>query len=742
MKHQIVLDRPAGAKDWAEGLFIGNGRLGASILGAVANESIPLNEETIWYGAPLARDNTDGINHIEEIRSLLRAGEIEKATFLNRMALNSTPKYLTPYLPAGNLVIDYFDMKCDADSYKRTLDMDNALVTVDIKAGDTVQKREYFASRSRNVIAIRITSNKPITLSASLNRRPYEGNNEKIDNKTTAMWGQCGVGGISYFGATRIVAKGASVGAMGGYIYTESAEVVELYTTYGTDFMTDADYRANCLARLDVAEELGFDAMYNEHLAEWKELYDRLDFSLDVPQPEETCDIQLKKLREGGDERALCENLFHLGRYLMISGSTDCQLPTTLQGIWNGSYTPSWESKYTININTEMNYWPAEVCNLPECHEALFKFVERLTERGRVTAKTLYGCNGFVVHHNTNIWAETAVEGIPDSAPYWPMGGAWLSLHMYEHYLFTEDKVFLKERALPVMGLAIEFFADYLTDGPNGTLITGPSLSPENTYRSSIGQVGALCMAPTMDSQILCELMGAYITGCNAIGERGAVQDKAEEILLRLPKTEVSTDGRIKEWQEEYEEIELGHRHVSHLFGLHPGTQITQKDTELFAAAKKTLQTRLANGGGHTGWSCAWIINFYARLQDAASVQNYLRKLLGSSTQDNLLDSHPPFQIDGNFGATAGIVEALCQSHTGEIHLLPALPQSWQSGKLTGVRLRGNIGMDIYWSGGELERAILTAATDKDITIRYADKSMAVSLKAGIAHTISTKDFI
>ncbi|MDD6034107.1 MAG: glycoside hydrolase family 95 protein [Oscillospiraceae bacterium] len=736
MKHQIWLDKPAGK--WDDGLFIGNGRIGASVLGQPGEEVIPLNEETIWYGGRVERDNPDCLAHLEEIRTLLRQGETERAAFLAKAAMTSTPKYFTPYQPAGDLRICYAGAKGEVKDYRRVLDLDNALAEVTFSMDGADWKREYFVSRLRNVLAIRISCSRPITLEACLNRRPYEEHAGRLDDRTAALWGQAGPEGVSFFSAVRI--KGVSIRTVGSYVLAENAPVVELYISIGTDFLSERDYKADCLTRLNEAEKLGFDALKAEHLADWHSFFDRVSFSLDS-ESDRTTSGQLADLREGGDERALCENLFHFGRYLLLSSSLSCRLPANLQGIWNGSFTPSWECNYTININTEMNYWPAEVCSLPECCEPLFSLVERMVPRGQKNARVMYGCDGFVAHHCTNLWADTSVEGIFDSSPFWPMGGAWLSLHFYEHYRYTGDEEFLRERALPVLEQNILFFTQYLTDGKDGTLITGPSLSPENSYRSAAGQVGALCMAPTMDSQILRELFTAYLEGCGILGVTGELVEKAKDVLSRLPETEISSDGRIREWQEEYGEVEPGHRHVSHLFGLFPGSQITEKTPDLMAAADKTLRHRLENGGGHTGWSCTWIICFYARLLQGESCRKYLRQLLSRSMQDNLLDSHPPFQIDGNLGVTAAMAEMLCQSHDGCIRLLPALPEVWRSGCLTGVTLRGNIRLELFWKDGALDRAVLVSPKDCAVSVRLGEREAAVSLKAGTAVTLTDADF-
>jgi alpha-L-fucosidase 2 len=353
-----------------------------------------------------------------------------------------------------------------------------------------------------------------------------------------------------------------------------------------------------------------------------------------------------------------------------------------------------------------------------------------MVERGRETARKLYGCRGFCAHHNTNLWANTDPEGIMDASPFWPMGGAWLSLHLYEHYLYTEDRAFLKDRALPIMREAIAFFEDYLFRLPNGSLVTGPSVSPENSYLSGIGSKGALCVGPTMDIQILRQLFSSYLEGAALLGmpEDAAVR----RLLENLPPTRISSDGRIMEWQEEYQETEPGHRHISHMYGLHPGNEIVESKTELFAAAKKTIEKRLESGGGHTGWSRAWIICFFARLKEGEKFYENVNGLLKKSIMNNLYDTHPPFQIDGNFGVAEGICEALVQSHNPYIEFLPALPKAWKAGRLTGIRLRGAVTVDVYWKDGRLAEACLTADRDKTVSCRYGTQTVELALKAGV----------
>ncbi len=730
MKHQVLLKTPAAPKAWVDGLFIGNGKMGASIEGQVTGEHIMLNEETLWYGRANNRVNPDGKDTIPKIRELLLQGKADEASFLSRSGFNSTPKYLSPFVPAADMMIDYLGTKGkEFSNYSRKLDIDEAMVYVQYTINSIDFKREYFVSEDTNTVCIKISASDKFSVESNLNRRPFEEYTGKIDDSTVAIWGQSGADGVKFFGATKISSKDGKTATMGDYAIARDVTEVCFYTTFETDFAGNYNYKNNCIENLNKAVEIGFDKLKEKHIKAYKDLYDRVNLSLAKSDNDMPTDEIIERHKQGIDNSALIsENLFAFAKYLTISGSRDCQLPTTLQGIWNGTFLPSWESKYTININTEMNYWPTEAFNLPECHEALFGFVERLAERGTETARELYGCRGSVAHHNTNIWADTAPEGVLDASPVWPMGLAWLSLDFYEHYLHTGDKEFLKNRLIPLFEKSIIFFNDYLYRTDNGLYITGPSLSPENSYYSKIGEIGAICMAPTMDSQILRELLSAYIKACEIIDIKTQYIEIAEDIMAHLPETKLGSDGRIMEWHEEYKEVEMGHRHISHLFGLHPGTQILPENKELFAGAEKSIDTRLANGGGHTGWSCAWMINMGARLKNKEKTSVFINKMINNCIHLNLIDMHPPYQIDGNFGFASGVIECIVQSHNSYIELLPALPEQWSEGSLKGVKLRGNITADISWKDGKLFDYKLSSELKQTVKVKYGDEVKEIAV--------------
>ncbi|TFE27487.1 glycosyl hydrolase family 95 catalytic domain-containing protein [Cohnella luojiensis] len=721
------------ALQWEEAFPIGNGRLGAMVFGDACSERLQLNEDSLWHGGPRDRHNPDALAHLPEIRRLIFEGKLKEAERLASLGLTAIPETQRHYVPLGDLFLN-FEYEADREimDYERELDLSEAVVRISYKAGKVKYRRQIFASYPDGAIVIRLTADAPgqISFTARMGRENFRYVDliRAENGNSIVMSGNSG-GGVNYCGLLMCKPEGGQMRTIGEHLVVANADAALLVITATTDFR-DPDPESAALANARRAVSRPYMDMLASHTEDYRKLFDRTALRI-YGEPnikEEDTSKRLQNMKAGFEDPGLPALYFQYGRYLLIASSRPGSLPANLQGIWNKDMLPAWDSKFTININTQMNYWPAEICNLSECHKPLFELIERMIPNGRRTAQVMYGCRGSAAHHNTDIWADTAPQDLWLSSTYWPLGLAWLCLHLWEHFQFGQDEAFL-EPAYPMMKEAAVFLLDYMIELPSGELVTCPSVSPENMYRLPNGETGVLCYGPSMDSQIARELFQA----CLAAGEKLKIDEDflaaLRHSIEKLPQPRIGRHGQLQEWLEDYEEIELGHRHISHLFALHPGTQIApEKTPELSVAARRTLERRLEHGGGHTGWSRAWIVNFWARLRDAEEAYANVAALLTHSTLPNLLDNHPPFQIDGNFGGIAGIAEMLLQSHEETIHLLPALPKAWSNGEVRGLRARGGVTVDIAWKDGRMQMAVLKPDRKGSYRIR-CDQQVRLSVE-------------
>ena len=742
--------QPADA--WVEALPVGNGSMGAMVYGTVAREHIQFNEDTLWTGKPRDYSHPGASKHLSEIRRLLLSGKQREAERLAQKEFMSVPLHQERYQAFGDLWIE-FDNESEVNDYHRELDLETGISTVSYVQDGVTYKRQTFASHPDGVIVVHLSASQPGSLSCQARlSTPHKESSTSLTNegKTLVLSGRpSSYDGYEHHESVlrfesrlKLYEHDGELRSEGGKVRIENATSATFILTAKTSFVSFEDVSADpsqaCIAALEAVKS-PYEELRQRHIQDHQSLFNRVSINLgSTEQANKPTDIRIEEFRESSDPQLLML-LYQYGRYLMIASSRPGSQPANLQGLWNDSLTPAWESKYTLNINAEMNYWPAEMANLSECHEPFLQLVKDCAKSGAKVAKCHYDCRGWVAHHNTDLWRGAAPINASNHG-IWVTGGAWISQHLWWHYEFTQDEEFLRTEAYPVLKEASLFFVDFLMEDPRndkGWLISGPSNSPEQ---------GGLVMGPTMDHQIIRNLFRNTISASEFLSVDKEFRDELIKLHDQIAPNQIGKHGQLQEWLEDVDLPENKHRHISHLWGLHPGSEITKEETpDLFEAAKKSLEMR---GDGATGWSMGWKVNCWARLKDGDHAYLLLRNLLtpsnsqgttyggaGAGVYPNLFDAHPPFQIDGNFGAVAGITEMLVQSHrrTKEgvviIDLLPAIPAAFPTGSITGIRTRDGFEVDVHWQDGKLTKATIQSSAGKPCVIQYPGGVKALDLE-------------
>jgi alpha-L-fucosidase 2 len=777
--HRLWYDEPADASvpdsrngwqddpEWLKALPLGNGSLGVMVFGDVNRERVQLNEESMWSGSPDDNNNPDAHRYLGEIRELLFKGAYGEASELTKRTQvcigpgtgfgNGAQIPFGCFQTLGDLWID-MHKKTGYSGYHRELNLEDAVARVRYSQDGVNFSREIFISYPHQVMVARFVSDTPGQLSFSCTMtRPERYTTKSLDDQLVmsgVLTDGKGGDGLEYLARLKAITKQGNLEYRNDSLVVKGADEVILLLAASTNYtMEYPDYNGRnhdsiTQAALEQASTIAYEDLLDVHIRDYREYFSRVTFDLDFPEPDTIpTDTRIKRVRNGEYDPHLEELVFHYGRYLLISSSRQGTLPANLQGIWANKIQTPWNGDYHTDVNVEMNYWLAGPTNLAEMHLPLFKLITALTKPGTVTASVQYGAGGWVVHPVTNVWGYTA----PGESAEWGMhtgAAAWICQHIGEHFRFTSDTLFLSSM-YPVLSGAVEFYLDWLVEHPRtGKLVSGPAVSPENTFIAPDGSLCQISMGPAHDQQVIWQLFDDFIMASGVLNKSGAHVDDVLKARERLDVTRVGTDGRLMEWAEEFPEHEPGHRHISHLFAVHPGSQINPVTTpELARAAMQSLDYRMSHGGGHTGWSAAWLISQYARLHHAEKAGESLDLLLRKSFYPNLFGSCPPFQMDSNFGVTAGITEMLLQSHVTDqegrylLHLLPALPDKWISGRVRGLRARGGFTVEISWSEGKLMEAYIGFSRDTECVVRYGNEQQVIRAKGGETFRIS-EEFI